>query len=100
MKEAQIRQDIKRLLKALGFAVWDTEQNRPTRVTAGLSDLIAMGHSLILFIECKTPKGRLTDAQHIFCQEVERNGGIYVIWRSASDAWDWLVEQQVVDELI
>ena len=95
--EAQIRRGIREMLKQLGFAVWDLEQNRPTRQTPGISDLIAMGHGLVLFIECKTRKGRLTDAQHFFGQEVERNGGVYLIWRSTTDAWDWLVEQGIIE---
>jgi len=96
--EAAIRRAIRELLKQLGFAVWDCEQNRATRQTPGLSDLIAMGHGRILFIECKTPKGRLSDAQHFFGAEVERNNGVYLIWRSTTDAWDWLVERGIVEE--
>lgn len=96
--EQAIRLEIKRLLKQLGFAVWDMEQNRPTRQTPGFSDLVVIGHGLILFVECKTPKGRLSDYQRVFGEAVTSNGGTYLIWRSVNDAWDYLVERNIIEE--
>jgi len=97
--EQQIRLGIKRLLMQLGFAVWDMEQNRPTRQTPGFSDLVAMGHGQILFIEVKTPKGRLSEYQKLFGSAVTNNYGTYLVWRSVTDAWDWLVEWNIIEEV-
>ena len=83
-------------MKQFGFAVWDMEQNRPTRQTAGFSDLVAFGHGHILFIEVKTAKGKTTPAQDLFAAEVRKNVGTYVVWRSVIDAWQWLGEHDVV----
>jgi len=96
--ETIIRVAIRDLLRTLGFSVWDLEQNRPTRQTPGFPDLVALGLGRILFIEVKTRKGRLSDAQKVFRDECTQNGGEYLVWRSASEAWDWLVERHVVEE--
>ena len=96
--EADIRIGIRRFLKNLGWAVWDMEQNRPTRQTPGFSDLVALGHGHILFIEVKTTKGRRTEAQDVFAGEVHGNGGTYLVWRSVKDAWDWLETQGIIKE--
>ena len=96
--EQAIRLGIKKFLKQVGFAVWDCEQNRRTRVTPGLSDLIAFGHGVILFIEVKTDRGRLTPYQEGFGDAVAQNGGNYLVWRSTYNAWDYLVQVGVIDE--
>ena len=79
-----------------GFRIWDTEQDRPTRVTAGLSDLIAFGHGVTLFIEVKTPQGRLTEAQEAFGDAVAEGQGHYLVWRSVADAEAWLTEAGIL----
>ena len=90
--ETAIRIGIRDLLRTLGFAVWDLEQNRQTRQTPGFTDLVAMGRGHILFIEVKTPKGSLSGAQEIFRDECLTNGGEWYLWRSTEDAKGWLVE--------
>ena len=96
--EANIRIGIRDFLKQLGWAVWDMEQNRPTRQTPGFSDLVACGHGRILHIEVKTAKGRTTEAQEFFARQVRQNGGTYLVWRSVMDAWKWLEEEGIVKE--
>ena len=96
--EQAIRLGIKRFLKQVGFSIWDTEQNRRTRVTPGLSDLIAFGHGVILFIEVKTEKGTLSADQEVFGDAVAQNGGTFLVWRSTHDAWDYLVQVGIIQE--
>jgi len=90
--EARIRVGIRDLLRQLGWAVYDCEQNRPTRVTAGLSDLIAFHEDppMVVFAEIRTPKGRLTEAQEEFGRTCLNAGGTFVVWRSPEEAWRWL----------
>ena len=88
--EAEIRRDIRDNLRLLGFSVWDMEQNRPTRQTAGFPDLVVMGRGRILFAEIKTPKGRQNGAQKLFQAECEANGGEYVVWRTVNELVDWV----------
>lgn len=96
--ETAIRLGIKRLLRQVGFSVWDMEQNRPTRQTPGLPDLIALGHSWCLMIECKTPKGRLTDYQRGFQKACEGTPADYIVIRGVDEMWDWLVAHGVITE--
>ena len=97
--EADIRIGIREHLKNLGWAVWDMEQNRPTRQTAGFSDLVACGRGWILFIEVKTEHGRTSEAQDVFAAEVRKNGGTYLVWRSVKDAWDWMEAKGLIKEV-
>ena len=96
--ERQVQAAITDLLKKqLGMAVYDLSQPRATCQTPGLPDLIAMGRGLILFIEVKRPGGKQTAHQRQFQREVEANGGVYVVWSSAKQAWDYLVEREFVE---
>ena len=96
--EKQVQAAITDLLKKqLGLPVYDLSQPRATCQTPGLPDLIAIGRGLILFIEVKRPGGKRTEYQRQFQREVEANGGTYVVWSSAKQAWDFLVERHMVE---
>jgi Holliday junction resolvase-like predicted endonuclease len=97
--ETDIRIGIRTFLRDLGWAVWDMEQNRPTRQTPGFSDLVACGRGRILFIEVKTAKGKMTPAQAVFAAEIGHNGGTYLVWRSVKEAWDWLEAEGIIKEV-
>jgi len=51
----------------------------------GIPDLIAIKDGVVLFIEVKAPKGRLTPNQKQFRQDLVEHGGIYVIARDCDD---------------
>ena len=55
-----------------------------------------MGYGHILFVEVKTSKGRLSLSQTDFQLTVESNGGVYLVWRSDSDAMDWCHREGIV----
>lgn len=82
----------------VGFAVFDMEQNRPTRQTPGFPDLFVMGRGRILFVEVKSPTGELSGAQEIFRDVCLENGGEWHLWRSVEDAKAWLVSNGYVRE--
>lgn len=76
----------------VGFAVYDMEQNRPTRQTPGFVDLVAFGHGLILFIECKSDRGRLSAWQRVMRDLVieQRIAEVFhFVWRSPKEAHEW-----------
>lgn len=56
----------------------------------GGADLIGMFRGRWIEVETKTPRGRQSEAQRIRQQLVERNGGIYAIVRSESEATELL----------
>ena len=51
----------------------------------GTSDLIAIGHGDILFIELKRPKGKQSPEQVVFQKEMVSRGFNYVVVRSLED---------------
>ena len=103
MKESAISREIQALLKTLGFAVWSTEQGYRrerggTRQTPGIPDLYVMGHGRAFWVEVKTPKGKLRDSQELFAHECGENGVEWYIFRSADEAWEWLVSEGFIEE--
>lgn len=51
----------------------------------GMSDVIAIVEGIFLALEAKTETGKMTDAQREFQAEVERGGGVYMIFRKTED---------------
>ena len=51
----------------------------------GVSDLCAVREGVVLWIECKSPTGRLSPKQERFRADVEAHGGTYVVARSVDD---------------
>jgi hypothetical protein len=84
--EQDIRVGIVSYLRMMGWAVWDLEQNRRTRQTAGLPDLFLAGFHRTVWVEVKTPTGRLSDAQAVFREEMRANGHEWHLWRSVEQA--------------
>lgn len=100
--EARISKDIRDFLRTLGFAVYSLEQGyRPerggTRQTPGLPDLYAMGKGFGMWIEVKTPKGKLRASQELFRDEARANGVNWHCWRSVSDAVEWAKELGILE---
>lgn len=85
--EKAVQQAVTRFLAALGYVVSDMSQPRASMQTAGLPDLYAMhprlGHAL--WVEVKTPKGRVSPAQTAWHDAARRAGQTVVVARSASD---------------
>ena len=103
MNEDRISREIQELLKTVGFAIWSTEQGYRkdrggTRQTPGMADLYVLGHGRALWVEVKTPKGKIRNSQKMFGTECERNGVDWFVWRDATDAWDWLVSEGFIEE--
>jgi hypothetical protein len=96
--EEEIRRGIREAFRAAGYYVWDTEQgyrhDGSSRVTPGLPDLLVMGMGRVLWVECKSARGRLSDAQALFRDVCAEVGIEHQVWRSETDAIQWLQEGQ------
>lgn len=57
----------------------------PTYAKNGVPDVIVVKDGRFIGLEVKTPKGRQSDAQKAFQEELEKNGGEYHIVRSVDD---------------
>ncbi|MBP2638872.1 MAG: hypothetical protein H6Q72_4779 [Firmicutes bacterium] len=51
----------------------------------GLSDLTAIKNGHTVYIEVKKPKGRQSDVQKDFQNDIESHGGVYVLAKSVDD---------------
>lgn len=102
MTEREISRDIQGLFRLVGFHVFSTEQGYRrdpggTRMTPGIPDLWVMGHGMALWIEVKTPKGKLRDSQMAFRACCFANGVDYQLMRSIADAKEWLWENGILE---
>lgn len=90
--EKEVQRAIKSALRTLGFSVWDTSQPFKAAIMPGLPDLFATGRGVCVWIECKSAKGKQTDAQRVFQGAVEANGGLYFIGRDEVGAAKWVLD--------
>lgn len=84
MTEAQVQKQVVDGLRARGAYVIVTHGPRNKPVCPGVSDLVAVFPERVLFIECKAPGGKVSDAQREFLSSMrERGHGAFV-----ADCWD------------
>jgi Holliday junction resolvase len=96
-KEADIQRACKEWLQYHGWFVFKVHQSLGSY--KGISDLIAIKNGRTIFVEIKTPKGRLSKQQEAFCEAIERHGGQYIVARGVEDLEAQLMPRcQVVAE--
>lgn len=90
--EFYIKRDIKTFAEMMGFAVYDLEQNRKTRQTPGLADLLLLHdkYKIELWVETKAGKNQPSDAQELFYELVWASGGM-VAWCWSIDDFLWIL---------
>lgn len=81
--ETLILRQVSDYLRAAGWYVIRMQQGLGAH--KGLSDLVAMKDGRTIWIEVKTPRGRLSDWQEAFGLNVQRAGGEYVVARGLDD---------------
>ncbi len=86
-RKAQSETDIKRAVKEYlqwhGWFVFPVIQG--LGAYRGISDLIALKAGETLFIEIKTPAGRLSAAQEVFQSDITAHDGVYIVVRGIED---------------
>ncbi|MBT9174287.1 MAG: hypothetical protein DDT21_02700 [Syntrophomonadaceae bacterium] len=85
-KESDIQKNIKAYLELRGFFVVKIHQSLGSH--RGISDLYALKNGRHVWIEVKTPKGRLSEHQQRFKENIEAAGGEYRIARGLDDVSD------------
>lgn len=89
--ETAIKKEIKQYLSYKGWFHFHILQGLASH--KGICDIIAIKNGVTLYIEVKTPKGKLSEYQEIFKADIERSGGIYLVARSFDDV------QEVADQI-
>ena len=84
MTEQQIQTDIKTYLEYKGFFVFKIHQ-QGKYCFRGISDLIAVKDGITIFVEVKTPTGKLRPEQMSFMEQIQNHGAKYIIARSLDD---------------
>lgn len=98
-KESAVQAEVCALLHTLGIrhavtdasASFNARGERRTRVTRHWPDVTAClaPHGRLLAIECKRPvNGRLSYGQAVLLRDLEQQGALVVIPRSAGELWD------------
>ncbi len=83
LKEGEIRQQVKEFLQWRGWFVFYNLQG--LGCYPGLSDLVAVKKSKVVYIELKTKTGKQSEKQKEFQQDLEAAGGTYVLARGIED---------------
>lgn len=81
--EAKIKRQIRDYLEYKGWRVYRIQQSALSQ--PGLPDLFCFKDGLVVFVEVKTPTGRLSDHQKNFQTACEEEGVRYVVARGAED---------------
>lgn len=63
----------------------ETYRSLPKYAIKGVPDIIVLAFHTVVFIECKTDKGRQSEAQKDFQKEVESRGYTYILARSVDE---------------
>ncbi len=86
MKESDIQRQIKEYLQWKGWFVFKIHQSLGSH--KGIADLYAIKRGQGIWIEVKTPKGRLSEHQENFRHNLELHGGRYILARGIEDLAD------------
>lgn len=105
MLEKVIEYEILNCLKGCGIFCWKVDRtgvydakrkvfrsnNNPHKIK-GVSDILAVIEGRTIAIEVKSQKGSLSDEQRVFLAQVNANGGVAFVARSAIQAANELVK--------
>lgn len=84
-RESEITRAILACLRAAGVMAWKNWSGPMTPIR-GIADILGiLPGGRFLAIEVKTPRGRLTEHQERFLEQVRRHGGTALVARSVDD---------------
>ncbi len=88
-EEGKIQSDIIKALKTLGALVFRLNSGRAKNnmrlCPKGTPDLLVIFNNLILWVEVKTPTGKLNDDQKIMHEKLKAKGQRVIVCRSVAD---------------
>lgn len=83
VSERQIQAAIKQYLQMRGWFVVKIHQSLGSY--RGIADLYALKNGQHVWIEVKTPRGKLSKCQEQFKADIEAHGGMYIVARGVED---------------
>lgn len=94
--ETAVKQEIKDWLNIKGWFNFHILQQLGSY--PGSPDRIAVKDGIVLFIEVKSEKGKMSEKQQIFMGDIIEHGGHYIVARGYEDIEDYLIEMGLEDE--
>lgn len=88
LKESEIQSQIRDYLRFNGWFCIKIHQSLGSY--KGIADLYCLHDGKELWIEVKTSKGKLSEYQIKFRDDIGRNGGNYIVARSLEDVREYL----------
>ena len=88
MSESTFTSKLAARMEQLGFRAWTINQTRAKprfRMDPGVSDIIAFGHGVTLFVETKVDRNRQSVPQEEFERAAKGNGSMYWVIRSEDE---------------
>ena len=82
--ESEIRNAIKCHLELKGWVV--IRMGAPVFGEKGMGGLLCMKNGITAWVETKSEKGKMSDGQKKFANNVDRGGGLYILARSVEYA--------------
>jgi len=83
-EETKIKHQVKDYLRLKGWFIFHNLAG--TGVYKGIPDFIAVKEGFVIFLEIKTPEGKLSQHQKEFQKNIEDHNGNYFVCRSLEDA--------------
>lgn len=81
--ETAAKRAVRAHLRGQGYFVYPNTAGMGSH--PGVSDLCAVRDGQVLWVECKSPRGRLSPQQERFRADIEAHGGTYVVARCVDD---------------
>ena len=94
--EGKVKDQIRKYMRASGWTMIHIPGN--TFSFPGSPDYIALRKGTCVFIEVKSAKGKLTEAQEQAKRIIEEQGFMHITARSAGDVHDALVSANILKE--
>ena len=86
--ENAVKSEVRGYLKLTGWFVFPVLTG--LGAYRGISDMIAIKNGLVLFIECKSKRGKLNGDQMQFREHVRWNGGHYIVAQGYEDVKEYV----------
>lgn len=86
--EAVTMKAIRDVLRYKGWFVVRNQQGMGSH--AGLSDLVAIKNSIVIWIEVKAEKGYMSPHQEQFKQDISTHGGLYILAKTVDDVVQYI----------
>lgn len=87
--ETSLKKTIKDWLTIKRYFFWYSLQGLGAQ--KGIPDIFVLKEEKLYGIEAKSPRGKLSESQQHFKNELENNGGVYIIARSLEDVINVLI---------